>query len=395
MISDLEEADARQLAKSHRCAEPGCNGLLSVAWGGLWGFNRSILRCGKDPDHKAIKPYFASEREIAMVNASSRSLVKYDTPMGEVEISVETIRIYLCPKATVEEAYIFLQKCRFQRLNPFLGEAYLIVYEGQTGRSTSMIIGKEAHTRRAERHPDYQGMEAGVIVQRGSAAALEEIPGAFVPPGATLLGGWCKVYRKGRRAPDYIAVTLKEYDNQRQQWRRMPATMIRKVAVVQALREAFPSEMAGLQGSDEFALAEEQSTIIEGELAAVGNLSVRIPAGATGVFEDTAHQNPPPREGRDLEQGIDELFPNDDPFPEDARPAPEEPFDPETAPPPPLPDSVHSLGHLTQILKDEGWSITRLEIDVLRVSLDTYIRQGHKLQDAYLAWREHVRKTPA
>ena len=197
-----------------------------------------------------------------MANDGSTSLVKYDTPMGPVELSVEAIRLYLCPKATVEEAYIFLQKCRFQQLNPFMGEAYLVVYDGQQGRSTSMIIGKEAHTRRAERHPDYLGMEAGLIVSRGNE--VKEVPGAFMVPGDKLLGGWAKVRRKGKD-PTFISVSLSEYDNTRRQWKQMPATMIRKVAVVQALREAFPNDMAGLQGGGEFDLAEERQ-VVEGEV---------------------------------------------------------------------------------------------------------------------------------
>ena len=66
-------------------------------------------------------------------------------------------------------------------------------------------------------------------------------------------------------------------------------------------------------------------------------------------------------------------------------------FDPDKEPPPPRPDAVHSLGHFTQVLKDEGWSLARLEIEVLgKIPLDRYIREGHKLQDAYLAWRQHV-----
>ena len=371
MITNLEETEARALVKWDRCGE--CGGRLSIAWGGAWGLDQYVVRCAKDPYHKGTKPDI-DMGGVKMSNDSSTTLVKYETFLGPVELSVEAIRTYLSPKATVAEAYIFLQKCRFQKLNPFLGEVYLVIYEQtQTSpRGAQMIIGKEAHTRRAERHPDYQGMEAGLIISRDGT--IEQVAGAFMGPDDTLLGGWCNVHRKGKE-PFFISVSLKEYDNQRQQWRRMPATMIRKVAVVQALREAFPSEMAGLQGSDEFGLAEEQATVIEGQLA-------RTPA------EPAA---PPAHEGRDLERDVNELFPNDDPFPEDARPPPEEPFDPETAPPPPLPDSVHSLGHLDQILKDEGWSMTRLEIDVLRVSLDTYIRQGHKLQDAYRAWREHVR----
>ena len=343
----------------------------------MWG-----VRCTRNETHKGTKPYFASEREIGMVNADSTSLVKYETPMGEVELSVEAIRLYLSPKATVAEAYMFLQKCRFQRLNPFLGEAYLVIYE-QTERSprtAAMMIGKEAHTRRAERHPDYQGMQAGVMVRRG--AEIHEAPGAFVMPGDVLLGGWCKVLRKGKE-PTFIAVSLQEYDNGRRQWKQMPATMIRKVAVVQALREAFPNEMAGLQGGDEFALAEDQPGVIEGEIVNPGKSAEVIdPAPA------------PPAENRDLERDIADLYPDTSPAPGPVTSTTGEVFDPETAPPPPLPGTIHSQSHFEQVLKDEGWNVARLELQVLNMALDRYIREGHKLQDAYLAWRKHMANEP-
>ncbi len=201
---------------------------------------------------------------------------------------------------------------------------------------------------------------------------IEEVAGAFMAPDDQLLGGWCKVHRKGKDQ-FFISVSLKEYDNQRQQWRRMPATMIRKVAVVQALREAFPSEMAWLQGRDEFGLAEEQATVIEGQLA-------RTPA------EPAA---PPAHEGRDLERDVNELFPNADPFPQDARPPPEEPFDPETAPPPPLPEHVSAMTHLEAVLRDQGWDVARLQADVLKVPLPTYLRT-HSVDEAYQAFRKHL-----
>lgn len=47
------------------------------------------------------------------------------------------------------------------------------------------------------------------------------------------------------------SVSLKEYNTGKASWLKMPATMIRKVAIVQALREAFPSELGGMYDSSE------------------------------------------------------------------------------------------------------------------------------------------------
>jgi phage recombination protein Bet len=257
-----------------------------------------------------------------------------------------------------------------------MGEAYLVIYE-QTDRSrrtAAMIIGKEAHTRRAERHPDYLGMEAGLIVQR--EGGIEQVKGAFLAPGDQLLGGWCQVRRKGRELPDFISVSLKEYDNGRRQWKQMPGTMIRKVAVVQALREAFPNEMAGLQGGDEFILPEEYSQVVEGQLA-------EIPVAPTA-----------PRVDRDLERDIDDLFPGPTmPSPEEAEwppPEPDEVFDPATAPPPPLPEHVSAMTHFEAVLKDNGWDVARLQNELLNVPLANYLRT-HKLDEAYQLVRQHRR----
>ena len=41
-------------------------------------------------------------------------------------------------------------------------------------------------------------------------------------------------------------MSLAEYDQKRSLWLSKPATMIRKVALVQALREAYPGEFGGI-----------------------------------------------------------------------------------------------------------------------------------------------------
>ena len=66
-----------------------------------------------------------------------------------------------------------------------------------------------------------------------------------------LVGGWAEVYDKGRSHPSRAEVSLDEYDQHRSLWLSKPATMIRKVALVQALREAYPGAYGGIYDRDE------------------------------------------------------------------------------------------------------------------------------------------------
>ena len=166
----------------------------------------------------------------------------------EVQATTDMLkRMFNAPTATDMEVYQFIQICRAQGLNPFLREAYLIKYTAD--KPASFVTGKETFTQRAEAHQDYDGMEAGIIVQRGDK--VEHLAGAFKLKDDVLVGGWAKVHRKGWTTPVEATVALDEYDTNQSLWKSKPATMIRKVALVQALREAFPSSFAGLYDSSE------------------------------------------------------------------------------------------------------------------------------------------------
>ncbi len=157
------------------------------------------------------------------------------------DLTKEDIKNYLCQTATDQEAYLFLQLCQARNLNPFLNEAYLIKY----GTKSTMVVGKEAYMRRAEAHPQFDGFEAGIII-KNEAGNLEKREGTFKLPGESLVGGWAKIYRKDRRQPFISEVSLDEYNTKQSLWITKPATMIRKVAIVQGKREAFPSEFGGM-----------------------------------------------------------------------------------------------------------------------------------------------------
>ncbi|MFA5409227.1 MAG: phage recombination protein Bet, partial [Bacilli bacterium] len=146
-----------------------------------------------------------------------------------------------------QETMIFLKLCQARNLNPFLKEAYLIKYD--SGKPAQMVVGKDKFTKTAEEHPQFDGYRAGIIVSVGDGIVERE--GTFYQKGEELVGGWAEVFRKDRKMPFKQTIPLSEYNLKRANWLSMPGTMIRKVALVQALRECFATDLAGCYDSAE------------------------------------------------------------------------------------------------------------------------------------------------
>jgi hypothetical protein len=173
--------------------------------------------------------------------------IKEDTPValvtadGRIECSVRDVQRWVAPKAPPHEALKFLMTCKAVGVNPLIGEAHLI--EQGAGNFVT-IVDKSGWLRKAQSHPAYDGHEAGIIARPWSAATRTftgppvEVAGTFLPPDHLLVGGWAKIYRKDRRVPTYQAVSASEYNKNQSSWKTIPCTMIRKVALVQALRES-------------------------------------------------------------------------------------------------------------------------------------------------------------
>ena len=155
---------------------------------------------------------------------------------------------------TDQEVAMFINLCRYQHLNPFLREAYLIKFGNQPA---TIVTGKEAITKRAMRNPRYAGQQAGVVIFHEESGELEYRSGSLLMDGEKLVGGWAKVYVKEYTVPIEAVVSYGEYVGTKNdgtvngQWAKKPATMIRKVALVQALREAFPEDLGGMYASEE------------------------------------------------------------------------------------------------------------------------------------------------
>uniref|UniRef100_A0A7C5Z7A4 Phage recombination protein Bet n=1 Tax=Caldicellulosiruptor owensensis TaxID=55205 RepID=A0A7C5Z7A4_9FIRM len=195
-------------------------------------------------------------KELARIKEGE--IVEYETETGKVRLSSQVIKQYLvsgdASKVTDAEVFMFLKLCQHQRLNPFLREAYLIKYSDK--EPATIVVGKETFTKRAARCELCAGWQAGVIVKKKDGT-LEYRTGTLVLPDEELVGGWAKVYRKDWKEPLEVSVSMQEYVRKKKDgtlmrnWAEMPATMIRKVALTQALREAFPEQFTGMYSAEE------------------------------------------------------------------------------------------------------------------------------------------------
>ena len=220
----------------------------------------------------------ARRQNEAMQPAASSDPVEIEAMDGQrMTVTFDDVRNFICKEATIAECRIFLETCKQYHLNPFTKEAYLIHYDNKNGDTASTIVlGKTCYMKMAEAHPQYDGFEAGVIVFVPEVGELIHREGSIIYKGEELVGGWAKTYRKDRSRPFYEEVNFSEYDTKKSLWVTKPATMIRKVALVHTLREAFPATFGGLIDESEVPVeAEADFRELSAEEAAAGAVPTR------------------------------------------------------------------------------------------------------------------------
>lgn len=180
---------------------------------------------------------------------AERGLTTYTVAGQDVKLSYQIVKNFLTKgngNVTNQDLTQFISICKYNQLNPFLNEAYLVKF-GDT--PAQMIVSKEALMKRAEACESYEGIQAGVIVMRNNEPV--ELEGCFFLDTDKLVGGWAKVYRNDRKFPVIAKVQFTEYDKKQSTWKDKPSTMISKVAKVQALREAFPTQLGAMYTAEE------------------------------------------------------------------------------------------------------------------------------------------------
>ena len=187
----------------------------------------------------------------------NNQLVTFDVNGYKVQLTPGIVRDYLVSgdkeRVTMQEVVMFINLCKFGGLNPWLKEAYCIKYGNEPA---TMVVAKEAFLKRAEKNAAYDGFDAGIVVIDINGEIVHR-PGALILTSDKIVGAYANVYRKDKSHAYYAEVSFEEYAARKKdgtlnsQWSKKPATMIRKVALVQALREAFPTDFNGMYISEE------------------------------------------------------------------------------------------------------------------------------------------------
>lgn len=191
-------------------------------------------------------------------------LVKYIAGGQEITLTEQTVVNYLVAgngSVTKQEVRLFMELCHYRGLNPFIREAYLIKYGDK--QPATMVVGKDAILKKALSNPTYGSHEAGITVVNREGQ-IERRAGSMLLAREELVGGWCKVTKATASGIGEIMheVSFDEYalrdtnGKLMSNWKNKPATMIRKVALVQALREAFPEDVSGMFEAEELGIDE-------------------------------------------------------------------------------------------------------------------------------------------
>lgn len=185
-----------------------------------------------------------------------KAMVQYRASDGQdVKLTPQIVARYILTgngEPSEKEVFSFMAQCQARGLNPLAKDCYMTSYRNRDGStSVSVITSKDYFVRTATQQPDFDGMEAGVVVINREGE-MEYREGSLVGKQTErLVGGWATVHSKNRAHPSKAVVSLDEYDQGRSLWKTKPATMIRKVALVQAIREAYPEKFGGVYDSSE------------------------------------------------------------------------------------------------------------------------------------------------
>ena len=165
---------------------------------------------------------------------------------------LDIIREQIAPDTTDEELGLFAEVCRATGLNPFAKQIYAIVRtdkKAARGKRMTIQTGIDGLRLIASRTGLYDGQDAPEWCADDGVWRDTWI--SHDPPAAARV----RVYRSGARPFAGVAMLAERAQSWNGeltgQWRSMPAHMLAKIAEADALRKAFPAEMAGLYTDDE------------------------------------------------------------------------------------------------------------------------------------------------
>lgn len=196
----------------------------------------------------------------------SSEIIEFKDDAGmPVKFTSQDIRERLCPNATDSELALCVELCNRQHLNPFTKEVYLVKYGNAPA---SIITSYQVFNRRANRQPNYGGIDSGVVVLRDGKVVKKKGSAVYKIIGEQLIGGWAEVKFTDGKIPAYAELALTDYSTGKSNWAKMPGVMIDKCAKAAAWRLAYPGEFRGMYVSEEMDQAQPQPREVAAEVEA-------------------------------------------------------------------------------------------------------------------------------
>src|ERR1039458_97150 len=131
---------------------------------------------------------------VEYVPYGAQDKVKMTVGIIQNLIAVKTKTSKTCSE---RDAIRFMAMCQAKRMNPFEGDCFLIGYDSKDGPSFALVTAHQTYLKRAELHPEFDGMKSGLIVRE--ELGLKDVEGDFYDEGQQVVGGWATVYFKNRK----------------------------------------------------------------------------------------------------------------------------------------------------------------------------------------------------
>jgi phage recombination protein Bet len=195
----------------------------------------------------------------------SNEVAKLPTQAAWTPEQMGLIKSTIARGATTDELQLFLYRCKTLGLDPLKpGQIHFVKYGNNPG---TIVVGIDGFRAKAGRTGKHSGTKRGLLRDEHNKST----------------GAWAEVYRTDWQHPARVEVSLSEYSTGNGPWKKMPESMIQKVAEAAALRMAFPDELGGLYESAEMDQAEgrvapEQPMVGDG-VEPAGAQPYRIPFG--------------------------------------------------------------------------------------------------------------------
>jgi RecT family len=197
-----------------------------------------------------------NKTEALIKQKPEAAFVEY-IPLGasdKIKMTVAIVQKYIAvPTKTGKtcserDAVRFLGMCSAKRINPMEGDCYLIGYDSKDGPTFSLVTAHQTYLKRAELHPEFDGMDSGVIVLCEDGA-LKDLAGDFYEEGQKVVGGWATVHFKSRKHPMVKRLRMSTFNKGYGQWGDNANGMI-----VKCFDEE--TEVLTTRGFERFAVAE-------------------------------------------------------------------------------------------------------------------------------------------